>query len=217
MVLAGVFLSTAGNAQESGLENIKYGVKGGLTIGKLSTNFDEVVEQYFPVGVAETYTENSAVGFAVGGYVETQIAPNLSAELDTFIVQKNGKVEVEVPDYNFKYESDIKLTYLEIAPTIKYSVSNFYVLGGPFLAYILSAKYDETVTVSGVSTSDSGDIEDISSLDYGLTFGVGMTYGKFLAEIRFDLGLKDIDDATTDNVEEEVKTRALYMMAGYTF
>jgi hypothetical protein len=82
---------------------------------------------------------------------------------------------------------------------------------GPALGFALSC---EVKSDTGDPPSDCKD--NIKSSDFGLVFGVGVELGSgpgaFLADLRYDYGIADIND-TGDDISN--KNRSIQLLIGY--
>ncbi len=154
------------------------GLKAGLTMSTFTGSDAEVV------GVSPDYR----MGFAFGGYTSYRISPNLSFQPEAFYAMKGAKYEDGGDSLEFKF------TYLQIPMlfVMQPAAGKGFFYAGPDVGIKLSSKVK--AESGGISAED--DLEDVKSLDLGLTFGAGMTFSQYSLEARYTMGLTSFDDTT---------------------
>ncbi|MDY0090170.1 MAG: porin family protein [Flavobacteriaceae bacterium] len=200
-ILAVVAFGTA-NAQD-----IKFGAKAGLNISNLT---------------GDTEDTKSKIGFHLGGVIEIKITDKFSVQPELLFSTQGAKYE-ESESFggeSYKYETTMKLNYLNIPIMAKYYVAeNFSILAGPQVGFLMSAKADweETYSFGGTTESDSGeeDVKDFyKGIDFGLNLGLGYDFTEnIFVEARYNLGLSNIADV--DNYKE--KNSVFQISLGYRF
>lgn len=119
-------------------------------------------------------------------------------------------------EFQVKNEVKGKLAYLQIPILAKYYITEgFSVEAGPYVGFLLSAKYDGKSTTSfggtvvGTTTYDNEDLkDDYNSTDFGLKIGVGYKLENGLMfSAGYNLGLSDIQKEKASEVsgDEGVK------------
>ena len=92
------------------------------------------------------------------------------------------------------------------------SKPRLYFLTGPSVAFRLAAEAREVV--DGVTeTRDFAD--QIKRVDFGVSFGAGATFGRFLVEGRWTEGLRDAESG--NRFGTAVRHRVLAVLAGFQF
>lgn len=103
----------------------------------------------------------------------------------------------------------IRINYFEIPLLFKFNLKpatavNPYLIVGPYVAFRSKA----TLTVEAMGQSEKEDIkEDIKSTDFGLIGGGGLEFKVgdmpkcILVEIRYELGLADIDKGASSKAK----------------
>lgn len=169
------------------------GLKAGVTMMTFTGSDTEVV------GVSPDYR----MGFAFGAYTSYAISPNLSFQPEAYYAMKGAKYEDGGDSLEFK------LNYLDIPLLLKMqpATSKAFFYAGPNVGINLSAK----VKAESGGLSVEEDIEDIKSLDLGLTLGAGMNFSQFSLEARYTLGLSSFDDSTDP---DDVKNSGLTFLIG---
>ncbi|MBK6734317.1 MAG: PorT family protein [bacterium] len=169
------------------------GLKAGLTMSTFTGSDAELV------GVDPDYR----MGFAFGGYLNHALSPTLSFQPEAYYAMKGAKYEDGGESLTFKF------AYLQIPLLLKMQPegSNFFFYGGPDVGINLSAKVE--AEADGISAEE--DLDEIKSLDFGLTFGAGVAMEKFSLEARYTIGLSSFDD-TSD--PDTIKNSGLMLLIG---
>lgn len=169
------------------------GLKAGLTMSTFTGSDTEFLD------VSPDYR----MGFAFGGYINHELSPTLSFQPEAYYAMKGAKYEEGGESLTFKF------AYLQIPLLLKMQPqgSNFFFYGGPDVGFNLSAKVE--AEAEGVSAET--DVDDVKSLDFGLTFGAGVAMEKFSIEARYTIGLSSFDD-TAD--PDDVKNSGLMLLIG---
>jgi hypothetical protein len=168
-----------------------FGLKAGVSIANIKGDNTDALD--------------TKTGFMGGGFASIPISAPAAIQPEVFYVQKGAKFGVGDVDASFKLE------YIEIPVLFKYTVDGesarpFFLLG-PSFGYKISAKTE----ANGLTA----DVDDVSSTDFGLVFGLGMNMQKFLIEFRYTLGLSNINDLEGDS--DSLKNSAFGILAGITF
>ncbi len=176
---------------------VNFGVIGGLNLASLSFDPD-------PQGV----DLSNRTGIGIGGVLSFGVGETLALQLEPMFLQKGSKATVQ----GFG-ETELKASYIEVPAMLKFAFGSSdtkpYVMAGPTVGFLLSAKQDET------------DIkDDVKSIDFGLTFGGGVSLpmgnNTVFVEGRYSFGLADIND-DSDPDADKFKTKGIQIMAGITF
>jgi opacity protein-like surface antigen len=195
------------------------GVKGGLNIATLS--IDESVELLDSVFIEP----DSRNGIAAGAFVGFQIAPNFIIQTEFLYSQKGAKYDTTLTLEGITGDVEImlKFDYIEIPVLLKYAIPlqgnvRPTLFCGPALAIKSASKLKITASAMGQSASETIDIEEVKSTDFGLVFGGGIDIaagrGKIVLDGRYTLGLSTVDDSP---LNDDIKNRAFSVTAGYAF
>lgn len=141
------------------------------------------------------------VRFAGGAFVEFGLVQNFAIQLEPMYVQKGANFDfIDTSSENLDARRlEVNLTYLELPIMLKFRLMNRatgpYLLGGPSVGILLSAKEMERVS--------ENDIKDQrKSVDVGIGGGGGVFLSservKFFMEARYNYGVVNIDDAAED-------------------
>lgn len=175
-----------------------WGVKGGVSFSTLDLDLVLVeVEPVWRTGL----TAGAFATFAAGG--------NLELQAEVLLTQKGTKFDF------FGFEEKIDLTYLDIPVLAQYRMQRggtaFHVGAGPSFSFKLAEKQSED--------GEELDIPDEAKrFDFGFAFGGGVTFNRFVVDVRYTLGLLDIADDEVIGVDGvSAKTRAFAITVGYKF
>ncbi|HEV8195556.1 MAG TPA: porin family protein [Gemmatimonadales bacterium] len=195
-------VSAVGLAQGAGTK-VHFGVLAGATFAKL--------------GGKDTEGENikNRTGFAGGGFVGLGVSKNFEIEPEVLFVQKGAKAS------ETGFTENLKVSYVEVPVLLKLRFPGKsggtvvpHIYAGPYLGFKAGCHLSGTEG----STSFSGNCADedfnIKSTDFGATFGGGVDVGRAIIDVRYDLGFSKISDDVSSN---DIKTRTLYLLVGWTF
>ncbi len=195
-----------------------FGVKGGLNLANVSVDPE-------PSGVSF----DMRTGIGVGGDIEFSLSASnkLTLRADVLYMMKGTKYNEDGVDPNYgayTIEATYKLDELVVAPFLVFRFPSGgatpFIQVGPELGFNLTHKYDldYEFTDQNVSGSESGDIEDWASMNFGLNFGGGVAIpagkGEVLFDARYNLGLKNMYTGTGDETD---KTNGIQFLIGYNF
>jgi opacity protein-like surface antigen len=164
---------------------------------------------------------SSLIGFQVGGFAEFKISDKFSIQPELMYSTQGGKDSYSETGsgYSISFESDVKLSYLNIPLMAKYyATPKFSIEFGPQVGFLLSAKSDWSVSGTDGSESGSEDIKDsVESVDFGLNLGAGYDFTeKLSAGLRYNFGLSNIAK-TEDGDNIEIKNGVFSLSVGYKF
>jgi len=191
LTVVSLFLSTTMMAQI--LPN--FGIKGGLTTSKLSTN------------LSETFSSDNALGYQVGLFVRLNfgklyLQPELvynhrSTSLDYTI---NPSVDFE--EMTLGVQSDVKIGSFDIPLLLGFKIIDSKLLGvrifaGPEISFATNKSLSYQYTTSDGNNFE-GEVPDPLTLDdfnkttWYLQAGAGIDVLMFTFDIRYEKGLSDI-------------------------
>jgi hypothetical protein len=199
-VLAAIAPSTA-SAQPTG------GVLGGVNFANIdlsATDFSPNMDQ--------------RVGGIGGAFFRYDFRDGFGLQVEGLFTQKGTKTSVVdldgdgiTDDYsalvNYIEVPILALVGVKAGPTTRV---RFF--GGPAFAFNVGDRQEG----DGVEIPEEEAI-DLKSSDVGITFGGGLDINRFLIDLRYTFGLRDInaDDAGIDNLK--IKNRTFSVMFGYRF
>ena len=174
---------------------MNYGVKGGLTLGKVSTD-----------DVPSSVDRKFRMGFAFGGMMVMPLNEKLYLQGELMYVMKGQYYE------GGGEEVTMVLDVIELPVLVKYmAAESIAVYGGPTIDHIMTAKID--------STEGEVDLKDedlVKSMAFGLSFGAQYMMDKIIFDARYDLGLSNIVDDDSSSAPE-IKMNTIYVTVGYLF
>lgn len=171
------------------------GIKGGFNLSKFYS--------MEPAGIDQKYL----AGFQVGLFKGFSISPSVQVQPEIFYIQKGSKMTMMIDTVEAIYK--IKISYFEIPILLKFNIKpdtsvNPYLIAGPYVAFRSKA----TATVEALGQTEKEDIKDqVKSTDFGIIGGAGLEFKVgdmpkcILVEIRYELGLADIDKGASSKAK----------------
>ncbi|MCB5277856.1 MAG: porin family protein [Candidatus Cloacimonetes bacterium] len=140
---------------------------------------------------------DSKIGFNGGLFMQYRVHPMLILQSELNYTQRGAQDELSI--MGVKTEIKQTLHYAELPVYLKLDLGEanlkFQPYLGPELRYLISAK--KTSKVGG--DESSGDIEDITDMDFGLGLGIDMVFNtNMLVGARYSMGLIDISEDSSD-------------------
>ena len=168
-----------------------FGIKAGVNFANMSGD--------------DTDGLNSLTAFVGGGFVEFPMSPAISIQPEVLYSQKGAKFDNPGTDVSFKFD------YVDIPVLFKYTMpgesARPYFLFGPSVGFNINSERS--------ADGQSEDLDTVASTDFGLVFGIGANFQKFLIEGRYDLGLSNIND---DDTDPRIRNNTVFqLMLGYGF
>jgi hypothetical protein len=206
MALSVLFMIMPATAQN------RIGIIGGLNLANLSIK-----------GTGEDLNLSNLTAFGVGGVLDLALSQSVSLRFEPMYLQKGAQDEESSSGVNV--ETKVKLDYLEVPALFKIAfgtgTTQPYLLAGPTMGFLLSAKTTLKASGQGVNIDEEEDIKEfLKSTDFGLNFGAGISFpagnNAIFVEGRYGLGLTNIND-DPDDPDTDVKTKGIQVMGGITF
>lgn len=194
MLLAG--LPTSANAQSL------VGVAGGIVIADVDASDEQAIEG-----------KESRTGAGFGVFYRAMLTPSISVQPEVWYLTKGFEADDE--DVSGKFT----LNYVQVPVLVQYHLSQGSVspriFAGPALAFESGCK----ISGSEGSVEIEVDCEDLDiatkSTDFSAVFGVGTDVRAngfvITGDVRYDLGLSNIDDSGADG---SIKNRAWGVFVG---
>ena len=166
-----------------------FGLKGGITSANMKFSSEEGSIKY-----------SSKIGFYAGAFAEIGLSENFAfqPELLYALLGTQSKFENETSKFN--------LTYINIPLLAKYKSNGFFVVAGPQIGILVSAK----------DSDGTDEKEGYKSTDISGVIGAGYTtMSGFGFDARYQIGLGDIGkDIEGDG---SIKSNAFYFGIHYQF
>jgi len=172
------------------------GVKAGVNIAKLKFEDSSAIEIQNP---------QNLIGVVAGLYVSKPVSDTVSVRVEGLFSQKGFKSSFKDEDDGEQAKS--RLTYVDVPVLLDFSpattsATRFHVFTGPQISFNTKAEVG--------TDGEWVEIEDeVKSTDLGWVLGVGVSSGRFNADVSYALGLSNI--AKEGN---EVKNRVFSVKVG---
>ncbi len=152
------------------------GPKIGITMSKLSTNFEDV-------------TEEMKTGFQFGAFV--RFGKKIYVQPEIMFATKGGIIKE--PGINTDFT--VKLSTIQIPLIVGYRVLNLNVVnlrlhGGPAISFVTNKE----ITVSAESGEEAFDGAHIKDAIWNFQLGLGVDVLMFTLDVRYEWGLNNIWD-----------------------
>jgi hypothetical protein len=183
-------------------QGVSGGVKAGVAFATLSEDSSQDLDL------------DSRTGIVAGGFVTWPVGERFGVQLEGLFTQKGAAFNQAGITGTTKLDYfEVPLLFVASTAPMHSSGTSFQFFGGPSIAFKVSAKG------SGSFEGETVDVdipdEDIESVDLGVVVGAGVTFGHFLIEGRYTVGLSNINGDTSDPTK--VKNRSLAVLAGVRF
>ncbi|MET3876780.1 outer membrane beta-barrel protein [Chitinophaga sp. OAE865] len=171
-------------------QNVKFGVKGGLNISKLTA----------------TDGSKALAGFHAGGLVNIGLGKTWAIQPELVYSTQGTKAERSV--LWLTSSNTVKVNYINVPVMVQYSiVPEFYLEAGPQVGFLTAAKVK-----SGDVTVDIKN--NMQSVDFGLGFGFGYKFDMGLGVSgRYNFGLTKVYDSDQVDSKNSVAQVGVF----YTF
>lgn len=174
-----------------------FGIKGAFTMSNLSPSISD-------------YEDAAKAGFQVGAFV--RVGKKLHLQPELYFTAKNGEltfnqetIDPNDPEGTIKnsVKQDVTLSTLDIPVLIGYKLMdmkklNVRLQAGPVGSVVINKKFD--ITLDGVAEETPEALPDsFNDFNWGLQFGAGVDFLFLTADIRYELGLNDLNDPISDD------------------
>lgn len=163
-------------------QDVKFGIKGGLNLSKLTSASDAKV----------------LAGFNAGALVNFKLDKNWAIQPEVQYSTQGSKLKTDYFGL-ITTEGTLKLDYINIPVLAQYHIiDEFYLEGGPQVGFLTSSKYK-----TGSITVDNKD--GMKKVDFGLNFGFGYKFDMGLGiGARYNFGLTNVFDSDKVNHKNSV-------------
>jgi hypothetical protein len=194
-------------AQASAQTAITAGVKGGVNVANVDLKL-----------TGFTVSAKSRPGLVIGGFLALdKKAAGLVVE--GLFSQNGTNLTFSDKTVGATLAQEVRIDYILIPVLGRVNLKEsktvlVHLYLGPQFGFKTGFQSKETLTVGGVSTSTTNhDDSNIKGHNIDLAFGGQVDFGRFLVDLRYSLGLTNIDPDTGPE-EPEVKNRTFSMMFG---
>jgi hypothetical protein len=200
------------SAQATGSLPVTFDVVGGINISTLSVPL--LPPTFDDLGV--DFSVGNRVGFVAGVLVGIPMADGIAIETGGLISFRGSSLDITFEEVGTASGS-FKLTYLDVPGLGRFRVARgssatVHALAGVTLGLKLAASQE--VSFMGQTVSD--DLDGVSAIDLGLTFGGRIEIGRALIDVRYTLGMLNLADESGEG-GETIKNRSLGIMGGWRF
>lgn len=191
---------------------VKFGVKAGPQL----TNF----------AGSDVEESDMKFGFNVGGYANIRFSEQLAFQPELLYSLQGAKNEETYEEFGITYheENNMHLSYIQVPLMMKwYAYDGLNFEFGPQVGFNIAAKAKGESTVtdgdSSITTEYDDDIDNISTVDFGVNIGAGYEMSNGLNfGLRYGRGLTSISDIEDDNGDKaKVFNSVISLGVGYTF
>ena len=190
---------------------ITAGVKGGVNVATVDYKLTKLTEF--------TISPKSRPGVIIGGFLGID-KKKAGLAIEGLFSQNGTTLEFTQGGDTDKQEIRIDYIAFPILGRVNLKGSNAVLVHlylGPVFGFRTGFETKETLTVSGVTTTTTdNDDSDVEGSNIDLAFGGQVDFHEFLVDLRYNLGLTNINKAT-DTEEPEVKNRTFSIMFGVRF
>lgn len=144
---------------------------------------------------------DSRTGFAFGGYLDLPLSPTVAFHPEVLFVQKGARQSAVNFEYTYTLDYiELPLLVMLRIPTELTGVTPM-LFAGPAIGFTATAGAKRESN----SQTEELDIENVKSVDFGLTIGGGVAFEvgpvtRLTVEVRYTLGLTNLaDDPTSDS------------------
>jgi hypothetical protein len=205
LILASLTLFVPGHASAQTV--ITAGAKGGVNIANVNLNLTGV-----------TVSAKSRPGLVIGGFLAVD-QKSAGLVVEGLFSQNGTKLEFSDTTAGATLAQDVRIDYilLPVLGRVNLKASRdvlVHLYLGPQFGFKTGFQSKETLTVGGVSTTTTNnDDGNIKGHNVDLAFGGQVDFSRFLVDIRYSLGLTNVNPDTGPE-EPEVKNRTFSMMFG---
>jgi opacity protein-like surface antigen len=189
-----VLVAVVPSAAAAQTSPVTFGVTAGVTLSD--------------VNASDSSTFTKLWGAAGGIFVGRNFNPNVGLQVEALAVQRGAADDSTTADATFR------LTYIDVPVLLRVGPTStndmhFHVFTGVVPGFRMKA--DVKDNTSGVSV----DLKDnTKSMDLGWTIGAGAERGALSLDVRYTMGLMNINDTETG---AEYKNRSAMLKIGYRF
>ena len=100
--------------------------------------------------------------------------------------------------------------------------TRLYLSATPYIGYAINGKFEEEYDGRTYSESIDFKEDEISRFDFGIGLGLGLNWNNWFLDVRYNIGLQDLDDYEDDyddyyDYDFSVYHRGILIGIGYQF
>jgi hypothetical protein len=192
---------------------VRFGVKAGVDFSKLR---GEIVDAVVDGTPQDLFDFGTGTGFVGGAFVRIPVGGGFAFQPEVLYQSRISKLDIPQFDDLIpgEFSASVRGNYLQVPVLLQWQPGDSglrpVLFAGPAIAFRL----DATVRAEAFGMAEEEDVTDeTKSSDFGLIFGAGLAFGRFGAEVRYDLGLTNIADDSASSL----KWGTLSLLGGITF
>jgi len=207
----------------------KFGFKVGLNLSGVNSSIN--LEDY--------QTETPAKGLNGGLVFEFNPIKRLSVRSEALFSQKGYNVisDVNLNGTDIVTDFSLRMNYFEIPLLLKLKLGPAYITAGPYFSYAVSGNEIVSITADGQKLAEdqyanygqipsndifkdgefNGDNIKFNRTDVGLNIGAGLQFLMFFTEVRYGIGLTNIEDYNGIPADEFTKNYTISLSVGILF
>jgi len=169
---------------------VNFGIKGGFTMSTLSPDLSDV--------------ENALqAGYQGGAFV--RIGDKWHIQPEVYFTLKQGELSYDIMDGTSSIKQNIKLNTIDVPVLVGWKfldppLFNLRLQAGPVASFVSSTSFD--LKVDGVEMNTPDDFqESFNDLNWGLQVGAGVDFLMFTVDLRYELGLSDLNEDLENPIE----------------
>jgi hypothetical protein len=192
--------------------DVKPGVRGGVSF--MTLDVDDSPGDADP-------DPDRRTGLMIGGFALLEFAGPFALQPELMYIQKGASLETTVDETTIT--STTRLDYVEIPVLAKFQLPasapvSPSLFAGPTLGFNVAAETEVETEVEG-GESETNDVSDqVSGTDFGIALGggvdIGLTTGTLMIDVRYALGLTNVDDTDEDT---SINNQGFMITAGFAF
>jgi hypothetical protein len=195
VVLLGLMLAMAAPTFAQG----GWGLKGGPVLAKITDEDDDLG------------ADEARKGLSGGAFFNVPVTPMISIQPEVLYTQKGAAGSED--DIDFKLEANyVEIPILGVVHFQTPGSARPFVAAGPYFAF---KRGDIKFTSDDIEIPDDENIDqdDVESKDIGFAIGGGVEYHRLGFEVRYSIGMTDLDKTDFG----EVKNQVFSVMVSYAF
>lgn len=178
-----------------------FGVKGGVSFPSLSFDPEEAGDDV-----------SSRTSYVIGVFAGIPVSPMIFIQPEVLWAPAGTKVDS--PELGGQ-TAEISFNQVQVPVLLKANIGSSstrpFVVVGPVFGFKASKLKFKIGDLETDDPADTGD-DDASSTDVAIAFGGGVDVGPASIEVRYNLGVKDLDGGS-----DSVKSRSFMVLAGLHF
>lgn len=191
-VLITCVLILAAATSHAQLPNFNLGLKAGLNIAKLNTNFA---------------SEENRLGYQVGAWARIG-ATGFYVQPEAYLGSKNNDVTVETTGNTVQTDGSIKFTTLDVPVLFGSKIGannlNARFMAGPVISFIVDKNISSAIEAIP-------DYDDYKNQTWGAQIGAGVDVGNLTFDVRYEAGLSNVNKSS----KYEQKQNLWHLSLGY--